>query len=276
MDLNWPPPWFWPLLGLISMAVSTALAGFYNYANRKSLVSDSMAHSLLPGASLGYWLSDNARNPSVMLLGLATAWLSVLLIRFIRRQTKLPLEACIGFSLAVFYSFGILIWNHLNRMGMGGLDSIFFGQIATLNPVEALLATGLALFSVFMVFRFHRAFVSAGFDEQFARISGISTGKLQLLQYLWLSFTVALGIRASGLILVTAWLTMPALIAGHWHSASARRLLVSVFVSLLVGLFTFGIGFYVKGFPTGPWAVLLMGMIYLLQWPVSQMLKKRC
>ena len=72
------------LLGGVSGAV-----GSFNFLRKKTLVGETVAHSMLPGVLIAFLLSG-VKNPYVLITGAAiSGWLSILLVDYIRNKAKL-------------------------------------------------------------------------------------------------------------------------------------------------------------------------------------------
>ena len=82
------------LLGGVSGAV-----GSFNFLRKKTLVGETVAHSMLLGVLIAFLLSG-VKNPYVLIIGAATSgWLSILLVDYITQQSKIKGDSAIAIVL---------------------------------------------------------------------------------------------------------------------------------------------------------------------------------
>jgi len=141
--------------------------------------------------------------------------------------------------------------------------SYLFGNILMTSTGD--LWTILALDAVVLMisFLFYNKLQAVCFDEEFARIRGISVEFFYILLLCLVALTVVILVNVVGIVMVIALLTLPAAIAGYF----VRTLWQSMLLASIAGILftTFGLGIsYGPDLPTGSTIILLAGSVYLL------------
>ena len=111
--------------------------------------------------------------------------------------------------------------------------SYLFGSILTVPHNELILVLILDIIILLTVGLFHDQFTMVAFDEEFAQVIGISTRFYNGLLLCLIALTVVVMIRAVGIILVIALLTIPPSIAGQY----TRSMGSMMGLSILLGVF---------------------------------------
>jgi zinc transport system permease protein len=112
------------------------------------------------------------------------------------------------------------------------------------------------------------------FDQEFARLRGVSAEIYYLLLLILIAVTVVLMVMIVGIVLVIALLTLPAAVAGVFSSTLKRMMILSV---VFCALFTStGIAAsYNLDLPSGPTIIVLSGFVYLLVLLFTRYLKPK-
>lgn len=263
---NFLPPYAWIGLGLVAMAIATSILGFYAFASRKSLLSDAMSHALLPGACLGYFLTEKVESWWVWLGAMASVGGAVLVLSSLVKKFKLKTDVATGWILSVFFSAGVILWNILQQEGKTGLSHLFFGEAASMGPAVALQMLSLCVLVILSTIFFHRKWLTEGFDDSFAKAIGIPSQWSQGFQSFLIVLVVVGAIRITGLVLVTAWLIFPALMVSTWSFPVVKKLILAACISATLALFNLTLSHEIPEFSIGPWWVLSMGVLLALQY----------
>ncbi|SHG39617.1 zinc transport system permease protein [Thermosyntropha lipolytica DSM 11003] len=219
------------MLAGVLVSIACGVVGTYVVVKRIVFISGSMAHIAYGGIGLGYFLGINPIWGAFAFTALS-AWG----IGFINYRAGQKEDTIIGIMWAASMALGII----LIQMSAGytaDLMSYLFGNILTV-PREDLIFTGvLDIIILLVVYCFFEEFRAVAFDEEFARTVGVNTEKIYLLLLFLIAMTVVVMIRAVGVILVIALLTIPPTIAAQYTSSISRMMLISV---LLGSIFTVG------------------------------------
>lgn len=197
--------------GVLSCFLATA---------RWSLMSDAVAHSVLPGvvvaAALGAMLPLGA-----FLAGLFT----VLVIGLVRSRTRLRSDAAIGVVFTTMFAAGLVGISKIPSQL--DLQHIIFGNILGVGTDELGVAAVLAPLVIAVLLAKRRDLLHWAVDPEHARVLGLRVDALQLLLLIALAATVVLATQLVGVVLVTAMTITPGAIATVLSRRFERRLVLA-------------------------------------------------
>lgn len=252
--------------GVVLLASISGLVGTFTFLRKQALIGDVIAHSILPGICLAF-LAVQAKNPVILLLGAVfSGWLSTYFVDRITQLTKLKEDTAIALILSVFFGLGILLLTVIQQGGYGGqsgLDQFIFGRAANMTPSDVyLLAVGALLITAAVILLF-RGLTVLSFDPEFARSVGFPVKWLQLGLSTATVLTVALGVQAVGVVLMSALLITPAAAARFWTNKLVKMTALTVLFSVCAALLGSATSYSAAGMPTGPWIVMFLTLFAL-------------
>ena len=250
--------------GSILLSVSSAIVGCFTFLKKKSLLGDVVSHAVLPGICLSFMISGT-KNPFLLIVGaFITGWLSIVVLDYIVRNSKIKEDTATGLSLSVFFGIGILLLTVIQHSGNAeqtGLDSFLFGNAAALVGQD-LLAFGLiAVVILITVYFFYKELKLVSFDSQFAQATGVPVKKMELLLTSITVMAVVTGIQAVGVVLMAAMLITPAAAARYWTNRLSIMLLLASVFGAFSGIMGAFISYTSPSMPTGPWIVMVISLI---------------
>jgi zinc/manganese transport system permease protein len=226
---------------------------------RMSLIGDAIAHGILPGAAIGFWLFGLSL-PALTLGGLSAGLAMAGLAAWVTRRTGLREDASLAALYPISLASGVLL------LGLAGrkldLVHLLFGSAlavdgATLNGM-LLVASG-SLLGLALIYR---ALALDSFDPLFLR----SVSRFGPLAYgLFLTLVVlnlVIGFQAIGALMVVGLMMLPAAAARFW----SRQLPVLLLIAALLGAVCVWLGLllsYYANLPSGPCIILLAGAAYV-------------
>lgn len=252
------------VLGSVLLTASSAIVGTFTFLNKRSLIGDAIAHAVLPGICLGFIVAGT-KNPLVLIIGaFITGWLSLIVVEYITRKTRIKEDTAIGLVLSVFFGIGILMLTVIQKSGnasQSGLDHFLFGKAAALvgsDLIAFLIVAGILLVVVYIMFK---EFALLAFDKAYAKSIGYPVRTLELILTSLIVLAVVIGIQAVGVVLMAAILITPAAAARFWTD----KVVIMVFLASAFGAFSGLAGAYISfvapAMPTGPWIVIVISMI---------------
>ncbi|WP_421751451.1 iron chelate uptake ABC transporter family permease subunit [Croceimicrobium sp.] len=253
--------------GTFLLAVSAAVVGSFTFLQKRSLVGDAVAHSILPGVAAAFLFSGN-KDPWWLMLGaLLSGWLSLSLMDFLSRKTKLSQDTAIATVLSVFFGVGILLLTYIQHLESGnqsGLDQFLFGQAAAMKSRELWIYGGLAVVLIVCTLVFFKEFKLLSFNPDFAQSLGLPVRGLRILMNSLMVLAIALGIQAVGVVLMAALLITPSAAARNFTDRLKAMIIIAALIAGFSALLGSAISFSAKGMPTGPWIVMCLSIIALL------------
>lgn len=217
------------LLSGILIAVASSLLGIFLISRRMALVSDALSHVALPGVGIAYLLHFD------IFWGVLIALIPVLLfLNFLEQKVRVDFSTLIGIIFAFSLAIGVFL-----LPGEELLEGLF-GNISTVSKKDLLMASAIALLIIFFIIKYYRDLLLISFSEEWAKIKNVNINFINILFYLSLAFTIALGIKIIGALLVSSLLIIPASSAINLAKNSKEMIIFSVILGSLgmaVGLY---------------------------------------
>ncbi|HMV10504.1 MAG TPA: iron chelate uptake ABC transporter family permease subunit [Cyclobacteriaceae bacterium] len=252
------------VLGSVLLTASSAIVGTFTFLNKRSLIGDAIAHAVLPGICLGFIVAGT-KNPLVLIVGaFITGWLSLIVVEYINRKTRIKEDTAIGLVLSVFFGIGILMLTVIQKSGnasQSGLDHFLFGKAAALVGSDLFAFLIVALILLVVVYVLFKEFALMAFDKAYAKSIGYPVRALELILTSLIVLAVVIGIQAVGVVLMAAILITPAAAARFWTDKIVVMVLLASAFGAFSGLTGAYISFVAPAMPTGPWIVIVISMI---------------
>ncbi len=191
------------LLAGLMLGLLLSRLGVFVTLRRMAFFSDGIAHAALAGAAVGLL----TRSDPLLAALLFSALLAVL-IYFLERKSRLPVDSIIGILFTSGMALGVVLIS-LRSGYQPELISYLFGNILAIRGGDLLLIAALgALILAFLLLR-RRQLTLLALDREMACMAGIRPAVYDLLLYVVLACALVLGIRVLGIVLVSAILIIP-------------------------------------------------------------------
>jgi ABC-type Mn2+/Zn2+ transport system permease subunit len=227
---------------------------------QRSYLGDTLSHLVFPGVVLGILASQFTNIPQwgcIIVGAAATAFLGTLISEWILKKLQIPPDSAAVVCLTAFFALGVIIISNHKGIRISP-DSIFFGDVLTLNKIDIfviLAAFLLVLFSILLLKKHWDAWLV---DTEFAEIAGFKVGLLNKLFPMLLTISVLSGLFAVGGLMISALITIPTLLYAPRSVFSPVVVLLSLGMGLLGLIFAF-----LFNWPIGP-TIVLVGFVTLL------------
>lgn len=244
------------LAGGLLASVACGIIGPYVIVMRLGLLAGGIAHALLGGMGIAYFLGH-----SPLAGALIAAIVAALIIGWVRLKFGEDEDTIIAAVWAVGMAVGILFISRTPGYTVD-LMSYLFGNILMIGRSDLIFLAALNAIIIGIVVLFYNQFLAVAFDEEFARTQGIKVRLYYLLMLVLVALTVVVMIRVVGLILVIALLTLPAAIARQFASTLYGMMVLASLVgaALTVGGLAVSYG---PNLPAGATVIVLAGISYL-------------
>lgn len=257
------------------VAIACAIPGTFLVLKKWSLLSDAIAHSILLGIVLAFWVTHQIQSPLSMLfavgIGMATVWGSESLVRskLIKEDAAIGLIFPVFFSLAVIMAFWIGKNTHLDQ------DAVLLGELALAplrrlewagmdwGPVSLWYVGGVMVTSILLTIRFFRPLSVTLFDPLLSKAVGLSPGLGMMALMTMVSLTTVVAYDAVGSILVVCLMVTPACIALLVTRELKRVLVIGCVVGVLAAVLGYGVAVWLDATIAGSIAGTL-GVLFLL------------
>jgi manganese/zinc/iron transport system permease protein len=247
------------LLGGVSGAVGT-----FNFLRKKTLVGETVAHSMLPGILIAFVLSG-VKDPLILIVGAAVSgWLSILLVDYITSNSKIKGDSALAIVLSSFFGLGIVMLTVIQRKfprEQSGLDHYIFGNAAAMSPDDS-IAFGVVSIVVLLVVGWNYfSLKTMVFNKDYAQSVGMNTRWLETLISFITILSISVGIKAVGIVLMSAMLIIPPTAARFWTDKLGRMLIIGGIFGALSGWLGAFVSYSYNNMPTGPWAIVIISLL---------------
>lgn len=248
------------LVGIWVLSLGAAPLGVFLVYRRMSLMGDALAHSVLPGVAIGYFLSG--LSVLAMTVGGLAAGLTVALLSGISGRLSPGRDDS---HLAGFYLTALALGVFLISTGGSQVDllHVLFGATLAMNNQALFLvatSTTLTTFAVLLLIR-PLLLDSLEPDAIGFRSHWITLAQPTLLVLVVLNLVA--GLHAMGTLMALALLILPAATATCW----CRFLESACLLAWLLAVFAGGLGLLASfhfDWPTSPTIVLILGGQFLI------------
>lgn len=249
------------LAGLLA-SVACGLIGTYVVTRRITLIAGSLAHSVLGGMGAAYYFRVVHGLEWLHPLhgAIVAALLAAVIISLFRTYGGEREDTVISALWAIGMAAGVMFI--LRTPGYKtDLLTYLFGNIVMADAQAIRLLVALDILVVAVVFLFYNQLAAICFDEEFARLRGVSVGFFYTLLLCLTALTIVTLIYVVGIVMVIALLTLPVAVAGRFFG---RLWEMMVFSAALSAVFTTaGLAIsYGPDLPAGATTILLAGAVY--------------
>jgi zinc transport system permease protein len=213
-------------LGGAVIAVLCSVLGLFLVLRKMSLIGDGLSHVSFGAVALGLFV-----NLAPLVVALPVVVLASFAILKLTEKARLYGDAAIGIVSGVGIASGILLASLSGGFNVD-LFSYLFGNILAIGDEELLLAVGLSVIVLVAVGVWYNDLLSVTFDEEFARVSGIRTARVNTLLMGLTAVTVVLAVRVVGIMLISALLILPASTALQLARGFKTALLLSALAAV--------------------------------------------
>ncbi len=243
------------MAGMLS-SLACGITGTYVVVRRITFISGGIAHAVLGGMGIAYYLGVDPLVGAVV-----TALLSAILLGLVNLKAKQHEDTVIGALWAVGMAVGIIFMSMTPGYNVD-LMSFLFGNILMVTGPALRILLLLDLIILLIVAVFYRQFLLVCFDEEYARLRGLPVDFLYILLLCLIALTVVILIKVVGLILVIALLTLPAAVAGLFTRNLRKMMGWAIVLGLLFTIVGLVIS-YNLNLPSGAMIIIIAGSSYL-------------
>jgi zinc transport system permease protein len=250
------------LIGGLLTGCLGGLLGSFAVLRQLSFFSDALGHSALLGVSIAVLLN---LNPTLVLIPFAV--LFALLVNQLVQRSRLPTDALLNIVYSSSLAFAVVVLS-LVESYRGGIQQLLFGDILGISWSDLWVIGGLLVLALGYVIVSLRAQVLLTLDDDLAGAFGVRVNAHRLAFIILLGVVVAVSVKAVGVLLISAFVVIPACAS----RLVSRRLPLYVLGSSLLGGVCALVGLLGSGLtnlPSGPCVVIVQFTGFLLALLVS-------
>lgn len=243
---------------IVTGLLLSTLAGYYGVfvvQRRQSFLGAGLGHAAFGGIALGLFLGMEPLSIAVPFTVLVAAG-----IHYVRAHTDLAADTAIGVFFSVAVALGVLFLA-LRPDSAPDAFSYLFGSILAVSRIDLLSSAALAALGAASAAPWWGRWAYATFDAEAARADGIPVERDSLVLTLLVALTIVLSVKIVGILLVAAWIVIPAASARMASGSFASMTMLSIGLSItstVAGL----LASFVADIPTGAAIVLMQALIF--------------
>lgn len=249
------------------LGVTCAILGVFVVLRRMAFIGVGISHAALGGVAVGLLLGA----PPVVAAGVfsvGVAWV----IGWLTRKGEVSEDTAIGIFFPTAMALGVALIS-LSQTYRQDLLGYLFGNILSVGPGDLWLLLGLAGLSLGILALFFKEFLFLGVDEEAARAAGLPAAFLSYLLLTILAVTIVASMKLVGIILVSAFLVVPAATGQALGQSVAGMVFFSV-VSALVSVFAGLWLSWLWNLPSGASVVLFAAVLFFASYLLGPLLKR--
>jgi zinc transport system permease protein len=247
------------LVGVILLASMLGPLGAFVVWRHMSYFGDTIAHSALLGVALS--LLSGSAVPIPLAMFLVAIAVALLLTRY-TRDSRFHADTVLGILAHSALAIGVLLVA-MSRTIQVDINLYLFGDILGITWQDvAALAVLAAVVLTILSFRW-RALLMVTIEPNIAAVEGIRIARVQLLFTVMLAAVIALAIKLTGVLLITALLIIPAA-AARYLAASPKQMAM---LASAIGIGSASVGLFTSlaiDAPTGPMMVVAAAVSFVL------------
>lgn len=192
------------LLGGMLTGALGGVLGSFAVLRKLSFFSDALGHSALLGITFGIIIGV---NPILVLIPFAV--LFALLVSHLVERSSLPTDALLNIVYSSSLAAAILLLSQVKSY-RGGIQQLLFGDILGISSLDLVVISGLLVSTLIYLGISLRAQVLLTLNQDLAGAVGVNTRLHRLGFTLLLAVVVAVSIKAVGVLLISAFVVIPA------------------------------------------------------------------
>ena len=245
------------IIGAVLMGILGGLLGSFVTLRQLSFFSHAVGHAALVGVALGVLLNT---NPTWMLLPFTLIFGVVVL--YLIDKTDLASDSVLSIVLSGSLAIGVILTSFIKGY-RGNLMGVLFGDILAIDNTDLILTLLVLISSSIFLLSTLQQQILLTLNPDVAQVQGVP---VQLYRYgfvILLSLAVAVAIKAVGVLLVNAFLVIPAATAKFMSHHFSRFLILSVVVgssSSIAGMMVSGL----FNLASGPSIVFVQFLLFVV------------
>lgn len=240
----------------VLVGILCPVVGSYLIVQRMAMLGDVIAHCVLPGLSISFFLGVD-----ILIGAFGSGILGALLIAWIRSQTRVKVDAAMALTFSTFFALGVTLITVLkNKLD---LDSFLFGDILGVTPYDIGRTSAIAVLILLVVKLFYKELLFYTFDKTGAQAIGLPINTIYFGFMAAITLTIIASMQAVGVILVISLLVGPALTAYLLVKELHQMMIVGAILGAIASISGVYLSYY-QNLPSGPAIVLVSSSLFLL------------
>ena len=268
----------WIVLMGFLVSCACGLVGCFVILRRMALVGDAISHSLLPGITLAFLLTQSRATLPMMIGAMAAGVITVALIEAIRFSSRIKPDAAIGIVFSSLFAFGVILISLFADKVDLDAECVLYGELGFIPLQEVARFAGydigpepvvrmaiITLVAIGLILAFFKELLVTSFDSGLAASLGINPNRYHYGLTLFLSIVIVSSFESVGVVLVIAMIIFPGATALMLTDRLALALWISVAFSVLYAVLGFHLATWLDASIAGGMTVIA-GVLFGLVW----------
>ncbi|MGL5061676.1 MAG: metal ABC transporter permease [Microcoleus sp.] len=241
----------------VLLGILCAVVGSYLIVQQMGMMVDTIAHSVLAGLPVAFYLGFNIAIGAFM-SGLISAAIMV----WIQSQSRIKIDAIMALMLSTFLALSVTLISLLQTTKLD-LDGFLFGNILSVAPSDVQQTFVIVAIVLVAVKLFYKELLFYTFDPLGAQASGLPVNWIYLGMISGMTLTIVASLQTVGALLVISLLIGPGITA----YLLVKELHLMMGLGAIVGSLASAIGMYLSYYlnmPSGAAIVLVVFGLFLL------------
>lgn len=245
------------LLGGILIAISSSIIGVFLVLKRLSLLGDSFAHASFGGIAIGVLFGFNPFLSAITFLTILSLGLDKLI-----NKMKLYGESAIALLLSFGMALALILISIADKLD-SSIFSYLFGSLLTISYNDIYIMIIVVFLVGIFLFRYYSQLLYSTFNQEVAMVRNKHSSFVEKGFIILSALTVVISIKAVGVLLISALLVIPALIAMRF-SSSFKTTLVYAVITSIIGIYSGIFASYYFDLPVGGTIVMCLLILFVL------------
>ncbi len=232
------------------------VVGTYLIVQRMALLGDVIAHAVLPGLAIAFFLGVD-----ILIGAFISGLLSTFVIAWIRTQSRVKVDAAMALTFSSFFSLGITLITLLKSKL--DLDSLLFGDILGVTKIDVQRTAIITLIILILVKLFYKELLFYTFDKLGAQALGFPVNALHFGLMAVITLTIVASMQTVGVVLVISLLIGPGITAYLLVKELHQVMIVGAILGVIASISGVYSSYYFN-IPSGPAIVLVTFSLFLL------------
>jgi zinc transport system permease protein len=243
-------------IGGLLVGFLAAYYGTFIVQRRLSFLGSGLAHAAFGGVALGLLLESEPlwfAIPFTILVAMGIVW--------VKDKTQLEGDTAVGIFFSVSMALGI-IFLFLRQKYSGDAFTYLFGSILAVSNRDIWAALLLSLVTA-GISPFWKRWAYASFDRELALADHIPVLRDDYILSVLIAVTVVISIKIVGIVLIAAFLVIPAAAARLFTCRFSRMTLCAIGIGMTSVVIGLTISYHLD-VPSGATVILLQALIFFL------------
>jgi len=240
----------------ILLGILCSVVGTYLIVQRMGLLGDVIAHAVLPGLAIAFFLGID-----IFVGAFISGTLSTFVISWIQSQSRIKVDVAMALVFSGFLALGITLITVLKSKL--DLHQFLFGDILGVTTTDVGKTLAIAVVILLLVKLFYKELLFYTFDPLGAQAVGLPVTLIHLGLTAAITLTIIVSMQAVGIVLVVSLLIGPGITA----YLLVKELHQMMIFGALIGIFSSVSGMYFSYYfnvPSGAAIVLVVSALFVL------------